>query len=76
MSELTGKEYAEYLKKRFEYSYLDPSDELYQKSSGLIITISGSEYVYLTFQDWKVSTINVVYVQNDKETVYSVFTSK
>lgn len=76
INELTEKESIDYREERFETKYPDPSDELYQKSSGIIATISGREYVYLTFQDWKVNTINVVYVQDDKETVYSVFNNK
>ncbi|MEO3944827.1 hypothetical protein [Gorillibacterium sp. CAU 1737] len=73
--ELTEQEAGEYRKQRFECIYLKPSDERYQKSSGMIASTSGRDYVYLTFRDWKVSTINVVYVQDDQETVYRVFAS-
>ncbi|WP_150271167.1 hypothetical protein [Paenibacillus tepidiphilus] len=76
INKLTKNESRDYLNKRFECKYPDPQDELYHKASGTIATISSREYVYLTFQDWKVSTINVVYVQDDQETVYNVFASK
>lgn len=48
-------------------------DELYQKSSGVIADIGEDEYVYLSFKDWKVSTIEAVYVKRAVETRYSVF---
>jgi hypothetical protein len=73
IKELTEKEYKDCLEKRFECMYLNYNDELYQKSSGMVANISDNEYVYLTFQDWKVSTINIVYVNDDTETHYRVF---
>ncbi|SFR59628.1 hypothetical protein [Anaeromicropila populeti] len=73
LEELTEQEYKEEFNKRFESTYLDYQDERYNRTSGKIVTISESEYVYLTFQEWKVSTINIVYVKDDKETYYSVF---
>lgn len=73
VKEITRKEYEDYREKMFKCTYLDYNAELYQKSSGIIANISDTEYVYLTFQDWKVSTIKIVYVKDGKETYYSVF---
>ena len=73
VKELTGKQYTDYLEKRFICESLDYQDELYQKSSGKIANISDDEYVYLTFEDWKVSTIKIVYVNKGKETYFNVF---
>jgi|GEM_PF-6588946 len=71
---LTEEEYKSYSERRFICTRLKTyADELYQKSSGIIANISGDEYIYLTFRDWKVSTIEVVYVKGAAETRYSVF---
>ena len=61
------------LHKLVTYSFLDYNDKLYEKSSGSIVNLSNNEYIYLTFSDWKVSTIKIVYNKNDKEIVYDVF---
>jgi len=73
VKEIAEKEYTDNRKNAFECTYLDYKDELYEKASGSIVNISDNEYVYLTFQDWKVSTIEIVYVYDGKETYYSVF---
>ncbi len=71
--EIDESEYKEYTKNRFECTLLDYKDKLYEKSSGSIVNLSNNEYIYLTFSDWKVSTIRIVYIKNDKEIVYGVF---
>jgi hypothetical protein len=74
VKELTEDEYKSYREKMFICTRLkDYEDELYQKSSGTIVKISDNEYVYLTFKNWKLSTIQVVYVNGVDETRYSVF---
>ncbi len=71
---LTQEEYESYHEKMFICTRLTAyEDELYQKSSGVIAHIGEDEYVYLSFKDWKVSTIEVVYVKRAVETRYSVF---
>lgn len=64
------KEYNDYSKRAFECTYLNYKDEMYEKSFGRIDAISNSEYVYLTFHDWLVSTIEIVYVNDGIETYY------
>lgn len=77
IKEITAEEYNAYKIKAFKCTRLeDSNDELYQKSSGTIAKITDNEYVYLTFKDWKVSTIEVVYVKDGKETLYRVFDKK
>lgn len=73
VTEIDEKEYLNYRNSAFEWTDLDYNVELYEKSSGRIVPISDSEYVYLTFQDWLVSTIQVVYVKDNKETYYRIF---
>lgn len=71
---LTQEEYESYHEKMFICTRLTAyEDELYQKSSGVIADIGEDEYVYLSFKDWKVSTIEAVYVKRTVETRYSVF---
>lgn len=73
VKEVTEKENAVYRENMFQCTSLDYNDELYQKSSGILANISNHEYIYLTFQDWKVSTIRIVHVKDGKETYYNVF---
>ncbi len=73
VKELTEKEYRDNREKMFNCTNLDYNDKLYQKSTGMIVNISDNEYVYLTFQEWVVSTIKIVHVKDGKETYYSVF---
>lgn len=71
---LPQEEYESYHEKMFICTRLTAyEDELYQKSSGVIADIGEDEYVYLSFKDWKVSTIEAVYVKRTVETRYSVF---
>ncbi len=77
VEKITEEEYKSFKEKMFVSTRLqDYDNELYQKSSGIIVNISDNEYVYLTFKDWKVSTIKIVYVKDGKETEYSVFDIK
>lgn len=77
IKEITEEEFNTYKEKAFICTRLeDSNDELYQKSSGTIAKITDSEYVYLTFKDWKVDTIEAVYVKNGKDTIYKVFAKK
>ena len=77
VKKLNEDEYKSFKEKTFICTRLkDYDDELYQKSSGMIVNISDNEYIYLTFKDWKVSTIKVVYVKDGKETEFSVFDIK
>lgn len=57
----------------FECTLIDASNKLSQVTSGYVVYLSEAEYFYLTFKDWKVSEINIVYVNNDKKDVYKVF---
>lgn len=57
----------------FECTLIDTDNELSQITSGYAVYLSESEYFYLTFQDWKVSEINIVYVNNGEKIVYKVF---
>lgn len=77
IKEITEEEFNTYKEKAFICTRLeDSNDELYQKSSGIIAKITDREYVYLTFKDWKVDTIQAVYVKNGQETIYKVFAKK
>ncbi len=74
IKEIAEEEFNTYKAKAFKCTRLeDINDELYQKSSGTIAKITDNEYVYLTFQDWKVRTIEAFYIKNGKETIYKVF---
>lgn len=73
VKELTDEEYKDCRTKAFKCTNIDYNDKLYQKSYGRIAYISKKEYVYLTFKDWKVSTITAVYVNDNTETSYSIF---
>jgi len=73
LEEISEKELNDYKDNAFNCTYLDNEDDLYKKSSGMIANISHNEYVYLTYKDWKVSTINIVHVKDGKETYYRVF---
>lgn len=73
VTEIDEKEYLKYQNSAFEWKEIDYNDDLYEKTSGRIVPISDNEYVYLTFHDWLVSTIQVVYVKDNKETYYSIF---
>lgn len=57
----------------FESTMIDADSELAQITSGYAVYLSESEYYYLTFENWKVSEINLVYVKDGKKTVYQVF---
>lgn len=57
----------------FESTLIDTHNELSQVTSGYAVYLSEFEYFYLTFKDWKVSEINIVYINNDKKEVYKVF---
>jgi hypothetical protein len=71
--EIDEKKYLNYRNNAFAWTDLDYKDELYEKSSGRIVYISDNEYVYLTFEDWLVSTIQFVCVKDNMESYYSIF---
>ena len=73
LKKISKKEYTNYRQNAFECTYLDYNDELYQQSSGTIVKISPNEYVYLTFEDWLLSTIKIVDVMDGRKTYYKVF---
>lgn len=73
ITKISENDYMDYRNNMFECSYLEYKDDLYEKASGRIVYLSDKEYVYLTFYDWKVSTIQVVYVKDSVETKLNVF---
>lgn len=71
--EISESEYKSKESNAFECTLIDADNELAQITSGYAVYLSESEYFYLTFQDWKVSEINIVYVKNGEKNIYKVF---
>ncbi|GKX31332.1 hypothetical protein SH1V18_38120 [Vallitalea longa] len=60
----------------FLCEYLDDNNEFYSKSTSMISRIDDKRFVYLTYDNYKVNSIKIVLVNNNKPTIYNVFSEK
>ncbi|MCT4544575.1 MAG: hypothetical protein N4A63_13610 [Vallitalea sp.] len=75
ITEISTKDFEAKKTNIFTCEYLKPDNKLYNKSTGKISRIDDKRFVYLAHDNYKVNSIKIILVDDNKKTTYNVFST-